>query len=102
MSNIVWYLLCLSKNLTKIFTTYPSIKEILEMTQKCLEGRNAALYIEEHLVKKSVDLVRWETVYEDLKTGELWLQDLLYPEVQGGGVPRLRSLPLQDSPEVSK
>lgn len=37
-----------------------------------------------------VDAVNWVTYYSDDQTNEKWIQEYLYPEVQGGGAPQLR------------
>jgi len=41
-----------------------------------------------HLVK--IDAVNWVTYYLDEITGEKWIEEHLYPEMQAGGPPQLR------------
>lgn len=43
-------------------------------------------------VQISLDSENWEAEYRDPETGDIWLQDYLYPEAHGGGFPRIRKI----------
>ena len=55
-----------------------------------LQGEDAKSFAEEHLQKTNVDYDRWEVEYRDPETGQRYVLDYLHPEMQGGGIPRLR------------
>ena len=55
-----------------------------------LRGEDAKGYAEKYLQKTSVNYERWEVEYRDPETGQRYIMDYLYPEMQGGGIPRLR------------
>ncbi|MGI4826621.1 MAG: hypothetical protein ACRYFU_00265 [Janthinobacterium lividum] len=58
------------------------------------EGEAAQNFLDKNLVRESVDSTKWQAIYKDRQTGDLWLKDWLYSEMQGGGTMRLRLLPL--------
>lgn len=60
------------------------------------KGTEAKQYTSSFLREESVDLDRWETIYLCKSCGTKWLEDVLYPELQGGGIRRIRKLPLPD------
>jgi hypothetical protein len=57
-----------------------------------LRGREAVVFAQNRLREIRVDRISWITEYEDPNTHERWIMDQLYPEAQGGGVPRLRKV----------
>lgn len=61
------------------------------------KGTEAEQYTSKFLREESVDLDRWETIYICKSCGTKWLEDFLYPELQGGGERRIRKLPLPDA-----
>lgn len=44
----------------------------------------------ETLKQVKVDAVNWVTYYLDEETGEKWIEERLYAEMQAGGPPQLR------------
>lgn len=48
----------------------------------------------ELLEKVRVDAVNWLVYYIDNSTGEKWVEEYIYPEMQGGGPPQLRLINL--------
>jgi hypothetical protein len=68
-------------------------EDSMNLESDALTGNDALNYAKEHLIEKRVDYATWTILYADPITGQEWLQDYLYSEAQGGGVPRLRRLP---------
>ncbi len=66
---------------------------------KELRGEEAKAFAREHLRKVSVNYERWEVEYRDPETGQQYLMDYVYPELQGGGIPRLRPTEVAKSKE---
>jgi hypothetical protein len=64
------------------------------MASRSIESPEISEFIKDVLIEKSTDPVRWQTIYEDPRSGELWLLDYPNASYHGGGLPRLRSLPL--------
>ncbi len=44
----------------------------------------------ESLIEIKIDVINWETYYLDEKTGEKWIEEYLFPEMQAGGLSQLR------------
>lgn len=45
---------------------------------------------EKSLKEIKIDPVKWVTYFIDDQNGEKWIEEHLYPEMQGGGPPQLR------------
>jgi hypothetical protein len=57
-----------------------------------LVGSKALEYANAHLRKVRVIAEKWETEYEDVITGDVWLLDYPHSQLHGGGEPRLRKI----------
>ena len=55
------------------------------------EGKEAADYARDHLVRRSQDPERWTAIYECPVTSVRWIGDYPHAEMQGGGPLRLRT-----------
>jgi len=64
------------------------------MANRSLEGEDTWKFINDNLVLKFTDSIRWQSTYEDHASCQLWLLDYPDSAQHGGGTPRLRSLPL--------
>ncbi len=57
---------------------------------KIINDLNELYKKQETLKEVKVDSVNWVTYYLDEQTGEKWIEERLYPEMQAGGPPQLR------------
>ena len=57
---------------------------------KVIDNLNELYKKLETLKEIKVDVVNWVTYYQDEETGEKWIEERLYPEMQAGGPPQLR------------
>ncbi len=59
---------------------------------KIIDGGKEMYEKEKTLKKIKVDLENWTTYYSDLETGEKWIKEYPFPEMQAGGPPQMRLL----------
>jgi hypothetical protein len=56
-----------------------------ETTPDRFEGNEGKNFAKQHLVKLKVDVVNWQTLLKNQKTGEFWKEYFPWPEAHGGG-----------------
>jgi Immunity protein 27 len=61
-----------------------------------INGAHINPYCSNHLKIELVDGEKWQIIYKCPETGIQWLKDFPSSEYHGGGVPRLRRLPLSE------
>ncbi|MDX2049439.1 MAG: hypothetical protein SFU87_21815 [Chitinophagaceae bacterium] len=53
--------------------------------------KGQAFYLKRDSLKEiQTDCINWVTYFVDEKTGEKWIEEYIYPEMQGSGPPQLR------------
>lgn len=58
--------------------------------EKIINDINELYGKKETLKEIKVDAVNWVTFYIDENSGEKWIEEHIYPEMQAGGPPQLR------------